>query len=501
MSPTSGTWQRASRLIGRWRGSFSFRTGLVLSGSVLGQAVAMLLLPFIARRYGTETIGQAGVTLAALGILSLIACWQYDQAVVVAQDADLRYLLLLSILLAGGLTAFLAAVLFVLSRAAPQSLLVLKGYGIDDNLVILLLPYALFLLLVNLQLRNNRLLHVSVARFIYYGGTAILQILATFVWSATSQAFLLSQTFAACLAILPLFPYGTLRGGWHRLRGMNVTATARRMAVIARTYRDFPRYQAGAQVLNAFSLNLPVLVLNTAFSATWAGWYFMANRLVAAPVVLLSQAIGQVFYRDSAERERVGAGQAQFLERIATTLVKVGLFFGVMMGTTAPFWVPIVLGEAWIPVATILQILLLVFVVTFFTSPITSLLNVKGRQKGTLGYYSLLTLTRTAAVFGAWWLRSEWVLIWAYAIASLFVMAPLFQYIVHSAGGSVQRIVHNARHLLIALAGVVLIAASFSLAGWLTRWPGALAVFSLLLMVGLLELRRVGIWRALTARR
>jgi O-antigen/teichoic acid export membrane protein len=477
-------WRYKTRL----HGSFSVRTGLVASGSILGQAIAFGLLPFIARLYGVETVGQVGATLAMLNILALIACWQYDQAVIVVQDRDLNYLLLFALILIGALSLSLGVSLLLISWFYPAGAVLLNRVGINNQLVFLLFPYATFLLLTNLRLRYDHLWYVSIARLFYYGGTALLQTVAAILWSASSQTFLLSQAVASGLAIAILFPYQSAPGWCRKLLATETKEITWRMLMAARAYIDFPKYQAPAQVLNAFSLNLPVLVLNAGFSATWAGWYFMANRLLAVPTVLLSQAIGQVFYRDSAERERSRISQAQVLEKTASRLVKLSLFFSVALGTTAPFWVRIALGEEWLPVATILQILLLVFVVTFFTSPFSTMLNVKGRQKGALKYYALLTLARTTAILIAWHLQSEWLLVWLYTIASLSVMVPLFQYIVHSAEGSVRRIASTVRPLFIELIIVLIVALLLSALGLQDRLIGTLILATVLFLVIILEL-------------
>jgi O-antigen/teichoic acid export membrane protein len=183
--------------------------------------------------------------------------------------------------------------------------------------------------------------------------------------------------------------------------------------------------------------------------------------------------------------------QIASLEGMAILLIRLGLFWGVGMGSIAPFLVPIALGEGWTPVAGILQVLLIVFVVTFFTSPISSLLNVGGRQRGALGYYSLLTLARVLAVITAWWLRSEWLLVWAYALASLAVMLPLFTYIIRGAGASIRRILSQVRPLLVELICTIVVAALLSWVGWLHRWMGATLMAMLLLVVGALEVRRL----------
>lgn len=469
----------------------------MLLGSIVGQAIAFGLLPITARLYSAETIGQAGATLAVLSVVSLIAFWQYDQAVIVVEDGDLANLVLLAVGLLAALTAFLATCLFVADQIDRKFLELLHRYGINYTLIAILLPYGLFLLLVNVQLRSNNLLHVSVARLIYYGGSAVLQVTVASLWEATSRAFLLAQAAAALFALVSLFPYKQLHTIWSQRRQKSWTfaQAIRQIAGVGRKYSDFPKYQAGAQLLNALSLNLPVIVLNSSFSAAWAGWYFMANRLVATPVVLLTQAIGQIFYRDSAERERAGRDQVRSLERIVTVLIQMALIFAVSLGTLAPYVIPVVLGEVWYPVIAILQILLIVFTVTFFTSPITTLLNVKKRQKDALFYYSLLTFVRIIAVTVAWVLQSEWFLIWSYALVSLTVMLPLFRHTVRSAGGDVRRIVANIQPLLFRLGGVLIMSFVLSYFGRLNSWIGAIVVASLLLGIGLLELRQMRSWQ------
>ncbi len=454
-------------------GKFSARAGLILLGSALGQGITFLLLPATTRIYGAEAIGQAATTLAILNVLGLLASLQYDQAVIVSEDEDLPYLLTLASILPIGLVFCIIILLLLLNTIWAEGFDALSAYGFNEYLVGLLLTYPLFLLLTNFQLRSNYLGRVSAGRLIYYGGGASLQVIGGFLVGGKASVFLLAQIIAALFAILYLFPYKKTYH-WVNCYGIEITKFVRNVRNVAKKYSNFPRYQVGAQTLNTLSVQIPILILRVAFSDAWAGWYFIAYRLLAAPTVLLSQAVGQVFYRDSAERERYGSQQAKNLEQLVIGLIRISLLPGIALGVTAPIWIGLFLGEEWLPVAYIMQILLIPFVVSFFTSPISTFLNVKNRQKAALMFNALLFGGRVAALLIAWRLQNEWLAVWGYALASIMILLPFFRYVVHSAGGSVWQIYRYVKYLLFDAAFLLIVTIIIKQLQWLTEWQGLL---------------------------
>lgn len=477
------------RLSTRLTGSFSGRALTVMTGTVIGQGLALIALPVIAQLYPADVLGRAATSLALLNIMSILACFQYDQAVVVADNSDLPYLLSLAI------GAIVTWILLLGIMLGFSRVLWADGYqwlfksGLNPILLLLIAGYAPFLLLTNLRLRRNELNRVSLGRITYYGGGSLLQIVGAFVFGGHEQTYLMAQMIAAIIAATGLFPYqDTIH--WlkrHRSSGPEFLANIRRVML---TYQNFPRYQTGAGLLNALSVQLPVVIMRVAFSDAWAGWYFMAWRLLAAPTTLLAQAVGQVFYRDSAERERSGTQQEATLERVVMGLIQISLLPAIVLGVAAPFLVRVFLGAAWAPVATILQILLISFVVAFFTSPISTLLNVKNLQGPALGFNALLFLGRGLAMLLGWLLASPLGAVWGYSMASLAVLLPFFGYVIHSAGGSVMRVFRRATPLLIDSGVIIIIALlSWSL-GWQDRPYGIGLVVLLAGLAGWREYRR-----------
>lgn len=472
---------------------FLGRAGTVFAGTALGQGVAFLMLPLIARVYQAEALGRAATVLAVVSMSALVVCFQYDQALIVGNDAELPYLLLLASGIATTWVVLLAAAILVCQQVMlPRGRHLLASWGIDWTFPVLMLVYAIFSLLINLGLRRDQLSKVCLARMIYYGGASVLQVACGLEFGGKERAFLLAQAAAALVAMVWLFPF---REAVNWVTGKQGT---RQIVVeirhVARAHAKFPQYQMGAGLLNAVSIYMPIVFLRVAFSDAWAGWYFMAWRLLAAPMTLVAQAIGQVFYRDSAARERSGVHQGQLVENVVCGLFRAVLLPCVVLGISAPFLVHYFLGSTWGPVATIIRLLLISTIAGFFTSPVSMLLNVKGLQAGALAYNLLLFLGRVLALGIGWLIQSAFGSIGLYSVATLVVMLMFCRYIVESAGGSCLRIARRAKSLVVEVGVVISLALLFWSTHVLYQPFGILVVGFAVCLAGWRDLRREG-WR------
>lgn len=483
--------QRLVELFNRYSRSFGGRAAIVLAGSVAGQALIFLLLPFVTRLYAVDALGRAATTLAFLSMAALVLFLQYDQALIVASDQDLPYLLLLCLLISLGWLGGLALLLGLAAWLLPEGLAWLDSLGMNVLLLPLVATYSPFVLFTNYHLRNNALGRVSLGRMLYYGGGAIFQVAGGWLLGASEATYLTAQTAAALLAILSLAPWGA---GWRWLAraASRLAETSSEVRRVANAYSKFPKYQTLAQFLNAVSVNMTVIFMRVAFSAEWAGWYFIAWRILAAPTTLISQAVGQVFYRDSAEQARGGREQGRSVESMVYGLIRVSLLPAIALALLAPGLVGIFLGADWLPVATILQVLLIAFMIAFFVSPISNLLNVKEKQEKILFYYTLLFVGRLAALGVGWFFQTDIGSVWIYSLASVLILIPFAADVITEMGGSLMNVV---RRLLPALtdAGLLLLAAGgLALAGWLDQPGGALAAAGLLALAAWREFRRGG---------
>lgn len=471
----------------RFRKSFSGRAGIVLFGSLLGQGVALLSLPIIAQIYPVDVLGRAATSLAILNILSIIICFQYDQAVIVAEKKDLPYLMTLSVCLIVAWILVLGLFLGVSKIFWIRGNEYLLSSGVNKILLFLIMGYAPFLLLTNLRLRQDKLVVVSMGRLAYYGGGALLQIAGGSILEKNESTYLIAQGIAAMVATGLLFP-GRETLQWFRSHRPQLKSFLFDIMRVMKGYSNFPKYQASAGLLNASSVQLPVIIMAAGFSDAWAGWYFMAWRLLAAPTTLLSQAVGQIFYRDSAERERNGIRQDATIEKIVVSLIQISLIPALMLFIVSPNIVSIFLGNEWLPVSMILQILLISFVAAFFTSPISTILNVKNLQKSALGFNVLIFFGRLGGMLLGWVLFSPLVSVVAYSGASLIVYLLFSGYAIRSCGGNIRRVFKRVIPLLLDVFVILVIYASLFRFSWINEiYP---VIFLLVLAV-------IGGWREL----
>jgi O-antigen/teichoic acid export membrane protein len=71
---------------------------------------------------------------------------------------------------------------------------------------------------------------------------------------------------------------------------------------IAKTYSNFPKYQLPHSLLNMFAGNLPVLLLSLYFEMERIGLFSLALTVGFAPVMLFSNSVYQVLFRNISER-------------------------------------------------------------------------------------------------------------------------------------------------------------------------------------------------------
>jgi O-antigen/teichoic acid export membrane protein len=479
-----------SEKFSRLRSSFTGRAGMIFIGSVVGQGIVFLLLPATTTLYSAKILGISATTLAIVGVLSLLVTFQYDQAIIVANDSEIIPLVALCILILLGWGVLILSGLWFINNFWPGGVIIIDSLGLN-YLLPLLLTYGMLNILVNVQLRQNRILVVSVSRIIYYGGTAIFQVIGGILFGGTDKIFILSQTVAALTAILILIPYSKFTRV-NKYVIFDYKEFIGRVIRLAKLYIKFPKYQAPAQAVAALSIHMTTIFMRVGFSAEWAGWFFVAYRILAVPTTLVSQAIGQILYRDSAERERASIDQGKFTEIVVEGLLRVSIIIVLILEIITPIFIELFLGSEWMPVAMIIQILLISFLFAFFTSPISTLFNVKGKQLNALIFYVVLFLGRLIALIIGLHTGSELLSLVLYAVVSAVILLLISMNIMNSMGGKISNIMHGIAPLLRDVFIILIIFGMLSVLEIEDKSISLLFVFCSILLVIWRDIKRGG---------
>jgi lipopolysaccharide exporter len=373
--------------------SFIREVMLLVGGTAMAQVLAILCTPLLTRVYGPVDFGVYATYSSLLSILAVPVCLRYELAIPLPQDEDEAFAVLVVSLTAAILVS-LVIFLVVWRFAGPISSL-LKVEPLRPYLWMLsigLLGTGIYRALNYWATRKQRF--VSVSR------TKVTQVLA----QSIVQVGLGSLTHSVSgLLIGDVIGRsgGSTSMGWTLLnkdRQAWKTVRLRTIHQAARRYLRFPLISTWASLLNALSLQLPLLLINALFTTTVAGWYSLSYRVLAAPITLIGQAVGQVFYARAARAQREPDQLRQLTTDVATFLLAAGLPAFSWVTMVGPRLFTLAFGTHWTEAGVFAQVLSPWFMFWIVSNPLSNLLFVRGWQGLNLGVTVLEALTRVGSV-------------------------------------------------------------------------------------------------------
>ena len=370
----------------------------MLTGTVAGQGVSLLLSPILTRVYGPSEFGYLSVYSAALGILGVMASLGLDLAIPLAatefECANLLALCGLALIGTTGLTG-----LFML---IPADLLSRLSLG----------PLASYRYLLPIG-------------FACLGGYYIMVAVAT--WAAAFKDIArtrISQGISGPVSqiVLGLIGAGTpgLVVGWIigqssgtlllttrvvlRRRTLVHGYTWTGMVAAARRYIHFPLFASWARLLDMAGGGTILYVIITAcFSSKIAGFMFLSERVIGRPLLLVSTSFLQVF---TGEAGRALNHNPAMLRRRFYQVVPLQFLFAacwiVLANAVAGWAFPLLFGSEWAGAIPYLRALSLSYLALTVLHPVsTTLQMVEWQVAGAVWQICRLILV-VASVLLAW---------------------------------------------------------------------------------------------------
>jgi O-antigen/teichoic acid export membrane protein len=315
---------------GRARGalrSLFQRTGAVAVGTGVGQGLVLLATPILARMYPPEAFGTLALLITVSNVAMSVACLRFDIAIPSAGKESVRGLLIASIAGASAL-GVLAAV--ATAWGAGQSW---AARHAGDLLGHPLLVGACIVLVGLNQAAGAWLL-----RRARYGGVAALRVAQGGMFALLAVARLTGLLWAHALSFA-----GGVFVAWQTFRDR----AGRPWVEVAADHRQFPLYGLPGAVLDVVGYSVSIWVVAASYGRGAAGEYSQIQRLIGAPLMLLSVSLGQVMLRQTAElvgdRAELKRLLAQTLRMLAG-LAALGLVLLALAGEPALRWI---LGPGW----------------------------------------------------------------------------------------------------------------------------------------------------------
>jgi lipopolysaccharide exporter len=152
-------------------------------------------------------------------------------------------------------------------------------------------------------------------------------------------------------------------------------------------YIQFPKFGTWSALLNTLSRNMILYLLHFFFSPIQVGYYTFTNRLVQAPLGIVTGAIGQAYFREATQ-----ATSAKSLQELTqktmfslSTLAVIPIIIGLAWGPECFSWM---FGEEWYGAGEVARWLSLWYGSSLVVTPLSMLVDIKGFLKWEL-YYNL----------------------------------------------------------------------------------------------------------------
>lgn len=343
------------------------------TGTTLATALQLLQTVILARLLVPTDFGLVAMILVVLGFAHILADLGVSNAIIHRPQPtreELSSIYWPTVLIGAGLCGALVVLSPVIWPLFDEPRL--RALIPIAALEVAILPWgAQFRALMEKNLRFRELALFEVAAAIV--GTAVA------IGAAVAGAGVLALVFGQ-LANSSTRTMLLCRAGWRSWRPL----LHLRLADI-RPYRRFALFQIGERTLNYTYQRLDYLMIGMLLGAEELGYYNLAYALIAAPIARINPVLTRVAFPVFARaQDDVGQLTYGFMTmRRVVAAINFPILFGAM--AVAPVFVPLVLGDTWLPSIVLIQILALVVVLRSVGNPIGSLLLAVGRPD--LGFY------------------------------------------------------------------------------------------------------------------
>ncbi|HKL86170.1 MAG TPA: oligosaccharide flippase family protein [Treponemataceae bacterium] len=375
-------------------GSFLRSVLTIASGTVIAQAIAVLVSPIITRLFTPEDMGVLASFTAIVSILGTVATGCYDHAIVLPDtDKESNAVAFASLSFSVIFSFVITLVSIIFFKPLTTAL------KLNDMAASWFYLLGLFVLLTGFELVLNRVA-IRNRHFKVLASTQVTQQISSnsikiafgFLKSGSIGLFL--GTFFGLISRvirLGVSEFKIIFSKDNRPAIQDVKKTAVR-------YKKFPLVSSWSGLLNSSSVQLPVILFASLFSPAVAGFYSLSHRILSLPMSLIGQSVGNVFLERAAKAKDNNAELGRITLDIYSKLILIGSIIMSFVVFYGDLLFPFVFGEQWLEAGKYAQWMAIWMIFQLASSPISTVFIVAEKQGLILGRNLLLFLSRISFI-------------------------------------------------------------------------------------------------------
>ena len=277
---------------------------ILMLGNGTAQALQFSAIFFLSRIYQPEDFGLLAVVQSIATLLVVVATLQLHLTIPLAKDAgEARSTASNVETICLSICAFAAPVAFMLGGLASFAIVVTLALGLSNT-------YCSYLVFQG-RFRSLAIFYVTRAVLIItiQLGLAAIEIPNGLLWG-----MVIGEILAVCYLRLV------------KLRRLPVSLSVRSAFTLADRNRPFSVFGTLQELVSVSAFYAPLILFTQYFGENIGGHYAMANRLVWAPVILISSSVAQVLYHRFGKRVPYSMKEVWDLgrERVLVAAVLIG---------------------------------------------------------------------------------------------------------------------------------------------------------------------------------
>jgi O-antigen/teichoic acid export membrane protein len=358
------------------KSEFSRNVLPLMTGTTIAQAIPIAISPILTRIYTPEDFGIFALYMSLVSIIAVVATGRYELAIMLPKkDEDAANIVALSIIISF-FVSFITLLVVIIWNVTITKLL---GHPeISNWLYFIPLSILLSGLYQSFNYWNNRkkqYKRLSYNRVIRSTSTATVNLGMGFSGFGSSGLIfggILGQFMATFfLAKFTISENKNMFGSLDKLK----------IFVLAKKYIKFPKYDIWATLANVMSHQVVHILFNILISLTVSGYYYLVQKIMGMPTVLISSAISDVFREEASTSFKKNGNAKHIFEVVFKKLFLLSIIPFLFLLLFVQDLFIIVFGANWSEAGLFAQILTPMFFLQFIASPLSYILYITDNQK------------------------------------------------------------------------------------------------------------------------
>ncbi len=387
----------------------------LMGGTAISQIVPIIAAPILSRLYMPEVFGLTAVYISIVTILGTLATGRYEYAIILPKKDEVAYNLANTAVL----IALIVCILIFLCIVSFKDWFLATIEAKELDIWIYFAPLSIVLIslyqvVYQLYVRKECFKEISVNRVAESVVNSGLKVGAGFFWGtqtfagigAMTLGQILSQLLASGMLIQNLMPSIKIYFSWAMMKSA------------ARQYIEFPKFTIIAIIFNILARELPYILFNTFFGATFVGLLSMGQRIIRLPLGVLSSSIGDVFRQQAAKDYSSTGNCKQIFISTFKQLVLSGIIIIAPVSVIAPFLFSFLFGDSWYMAGVYVQYMAIMFFFQYVSAPLSYMFYVANKQKHELIWqFILFVLTISSIYIGKYVYNDEFMSLVLYSVS------------------------------------------------------------------------------------